>query len=155
MVKETPVVAWDAQEYVVRSKNTGWYIGLIIIGALFVALSVWLQWWTFTALIVLSVIALIVYSTRPPRILHYELTKTGLTDGSRTYKYSDYKAFGILKENSHFSIIMIPRKRFSPRVTVYFPETHGEAIVDAFGAHLPMAEVRLDILDRIIKFLRI
>ena len=58
MVKESPVVAWDAQEYVVRSKNTGWYVGLIFVGLLLVALSVWLRWWTFTALIVLSVLSL-------------------------------------------------------------------------------------------------
>ena len=155
MVKETLVVSWDAQEYVVRSKNTGWYVGLIFVGLLLVALSVWLKWWTFTALIVLSVVALIVYSVRPPRVLHYELDKDGLTEGARRYNYADYRAFGVMAEGQHFSIVLIPRKRFSPRVTVFFPEQSGEAIVDAFGARLPMEEVKLDFLDKIVKFLRI
>ena len=61
----------------------------------------------------------------------------------------------VLKEGQHFAIVLTPRKRFSPRVTVFFPEAQGEAIVDAFGARLPMEEVRLDVLDRLIKFLRI
>ena len=51
--------------------------------------------------------------------------------------------------------MLTPRKRFSPRVTVYFPEAQGEEIVDAFGARLPMEEVKLDMLDKLIKFLRI
>ena len=40
-------------------------------------------------------------------------------------------------------------------VKVYFPEGSGEAIVDHLGAHLPMEEVKLDLLDKIVNFLRI
>lgn len=60
-----------------------------------------------------------------------------------------------MREGNHFAIVLTPRKRFSPRVTVFFPEAQGEAIVDAFGARLPMEEVKLDMLDKLIKFLRI
>jgi hypothetical protein len=49
----------------------------------------------------------------------------------------------------------MPKKRFGSRVTVYFPEAEGEQIVDVFGAHLPMEPVKLDLLDRLVKFLRI
>ena len=155
MVKETPVVAWDAQEYVVRSKNAGWYTGLIMIGIALAGLSVWQGWWTFTALVVVSVVALIVYSVRPPRVLHYELSKKGLFEGGREHKFADFRAFGVLTEGTHYSIVLVPRKRFAGRVTVYFPETQGEEIVDIFGARLPMEEVKLDFLDRVVKFLRI
>jgi len=50
---------------------------------------------------------------------------------------------------------MIPAKRLSPALTVYFPEASGEAIVDLFGAHLPMQDVKLDVLDKLIHRLRI
>jgi hypothetical protein len=40
-------------------------------------------------------------------------------------------------------------------MTVYFPEAQGEEIVDAFGARLPMEPVEMDLLDKLIKFLRI
>lgn len=154
-MRPKPLVSWDAQEYVVRDKNAGWYVGLVIIGLLLIAGSILLQWWTFAVLILVSVIALIVYSVRPPRIIHYELTSEGLREGAREYKYADYKAFGVMHEGAHFSIVLVPRKRFSSKVTIYFPESNGEAIVDQFGAHLPMEEVKQDILDRVVKFLRI
>ena len=156
MVKSTDTsINWDAQEYIPHDKNTGWYVGLIVVGLVLVALSIWLQVYTFTALVVLSVVALIIYSVRPPRMLHYSLSSKGLSEGNRLYDYADYKSFGILKDDGNFSIVLTPHKRFSPRVTVYFPQEQGEKIVDMFGARLPMEEVKLDFLDKIVKFLRI
>ncbi|MBQ9020115.1 hypothetical protein IJ096_02225 [Candidatus Saccharibacteria bacterium] len=149
------LVEWEAEEYVARDKNAGWYVGLIVVGLLLVAFSIWLRWYTFTALVVVAVIALLVYSLRPPRRIHYALDNEGLVEGERLFKYDDFKSFGVMRDGAHFAIVLIPRKRFSPAVTVYFPEVQGEKIVDVFGMRLPMEEVKLDFLDKIVKGLRI
>ena len=148
-------ITWEAKEYVQRDKKAGWYVGLIFIGLLFVALGILLKWWSFIALIVVSVLALIVYSVRPARSLKYRLDSTGLSEGAKKYNFVDYRSFGILVDGEYFAIVLNPRKRFSGRVRVYFPSAEGEKIVDAFGAHLPMEQVRLDFLDKLINFLRI
>lgn len=156
MVSQTKdVITWEAEEYIVREKNTWWYVGLVAVSLVLVGLAVLAQAWTFLAVIVLSVVALLVYTLRPPRMLQYTLTNKGLSEGEKLYDYSEFKAFGILREGNHFAIVLTPRKRFSPRVTVFFPQSQGEEIVDAFGARLPMEEVKLDLLDKLIKFLRI
>lgn len=148
-------INWEAEEYIVRDKNAWWYVGLIAVGLVLSGVAILLQAWTFLAVVILSVIALLVYAMRPPRMLRYSLSNKGLSEGDRLYEYDNFKAFGILREGNHFAIVLTPRKRFSPRVTVYFPEAQGEEIVDAFGARLPMEEVKLDMLDKLIKFLRI
>lgn len=153
--KQDVNVSWEAQEYVQHDKNAGWYVALIFVGLLLVLLSVWLQWWTFTALIILSVVALMMYAMRPPRVLNYSLTKEGLKEGEKLYKYEEFKSFGILKDDKRFAIVLMPRKRFAVAVTVYFPEADGEKIVDMFGMRLPMEEVKLDFLDKVVKKLRI
>ena len=157
MVKKSSkeIVSWEAVEYLHRDKNAGWYIGFILVVAILAVLSVLLQWWTFTALIALSAIALILYSVRPPRTLQYSLTEKGLIEGNNFYSYDSFKSFGIMKDDDNYAIVLMPRKRFSPRIMVFFPEKSGEQIVDAFGARLPMEEVKLDYLDRIVKLLRI
>lgn len=155
MANASGAINWEAEEYIVREKTSWWYVGLIVVGLVLSGVAILLQAWTFLAVIVLSVVALIVYAMRPPRMLRYSLTNKGLSEGDRLYSYDDFKAFGILREGNHFAIVLTPRKRFSPRVTVFFPEAQGEAIVDAFGARLPMEEVKLDMLDKLIKFLRI
>ena len=149
------IVNWEAKEYIQRDKNGGWYVGLVVVALGLVILSVFLQWWTFTALVILSAVCLVIYSIRPPRELHYSLSNKGLSEGNKLYDYSEYRSFGVLSEGENFAIVLTPRKRFSPRVTVYFPEERGEEIVDAFGARLPMEEVKRDFLDKLVNFLRI
>lgn len=153
--KKTDLISWEAEEYIVRDKTAWWYVGLVVVGLILSGLSIWLQWWTFLAVVVLSIVALVIYVLRPPRMLRYSMSNKGISEGDHLYTYSEFRSFGILQEAGHFAIVLTPRKRFSPRVTVYFPEAQGEEIVDAFGVRLPMEEVKLDMLDRLIKFLRI
>lgn len=155
MTKKLQPVSWDAEEYIIRSHNAWWYVALVLVTLGLSALAIWLQGWTFLILIILSAITILVSNLRPPRKLHYKLDDEGLTEGTKLYKYEDFKAFGILKEENHFSAILIPRKRFGLQVKVYFPGNSGEAIVDQLGARLPMEEVKLDMLDKIVNFLRI
>ena len=157
MVKKNvkDIVNWEAEEYLQRKKGAGWYVGFVIVVLALVALSVVLKWWTFTALVVLSAVALLLYAVRPPRKLHYSLSSKGLSEGNNLYNYEDFKSFGMLQDGDKFAIILTPRKRFSPRVTVYFPQESGEEIIDAFGMRLPMEEVKLDFLDKIVRMLRI
>ncbi len=149
------IVNWDAEEYIQREKNGGWYVVFVLVVLALIVLSVVLKWWTFTALVVLSAIALLIYVKRPPRQLHYSLSDKGISEGNNLYSYEDFKNFGVLQDGDNYAIVMTPRKRFSPRVTIYFPQESGEEIVDAFGMRLPMEEVKLDFLDKMVRMLRI
>ncbi len=155
MVKTIEDTSWETEEYIVRDRNTWWYIGLFAVGIALSALAVVLKWWTFLVLVILSVVAILVSTFRPPRKIKYTLNKEGLVEGDKLHKYEEFRAFGILKEGPHFSAVLIPKKRFGLSVKVYFKEGNGEAIVDALGARLPMEEVKLDFLDKIVNFLRI
>lgn len=155
MVKKIETVSWEAAEYVKPSRNIWWYIGLFVVSIGLCILAFIFKQWTFLVLIAVSVIAILVSSSRPPRKIHYSLDQSGLTEGKTLHKYENFRAFGILKEDSHYSAILIPKKKISMSVKVYFPEQNGEAIVDALGARLPMEEVKLDFMDKIVNFLRI
>ena len=79
------------------------------------------------------------YVRRPPRTLTYALSpKQGLYVGEQLYSFDSFKAFGLIQDGEHHSIMLIPRKRFAPGVSVYFPEDAGERIVDILGQRLPM-----------------
>lgn len=148
-------ITWEAEEYVTRRHNGGWYFGLFLITAALSALAIFLRWWTFLALVILSAITILVLTLRPPRKIKYSLTKTGLKEDKILHKFSDYRAFGIMKEGTHFSAVLIPKKRIAMSTKVYFPGSSGEVIVDYLGARLPMEEVKYDFLDKIVNFLRI
>jgi len=154
MAKKT-LVNWEAREYIEYKKNTRWYVGLAVITVILCTIAILLKQWTFLLLIIVAVIALLTYTMRAPRLLHYSLSDKGLSEGNNLYLFSDFRSFGVLNENNHYSIVLMPKKRFGARVTVYFPETEGEQIVDVFGAKLPMEPVKLDLLDKLVRFLRI
>ena len=101
-------------------------------------------------------IAVIIYTRRPPRMLTYGLSgQQGLYVGERLYHFEEFKAFGLIKDGEHNSIMLIPTKRFSPGVSVYFPEDAGEQIVDILGQRLPMEDLKLDVIDIVVRKLRL
>ena len=148
-------ITWEAEEYIIKSHNGWWYFGLFIVTAGLSALAIWLQGWTFLALIIVSAIAILVFNLRPPRKIHYKLDSTGLTEGKVKHPFTNFRAFGISRDDSHYYAVLIPKKRLGLNVKVYFPEGSGEAIVDALGARLSMEEVKTDVLDKLVNFLRI
>ena len=87
--------------------------------------------------------------------MKYAISGKGLKEGGRLRNFEDLKSFGVINDGGHYAIVLTPRKRFSPRVWVYFPEAQGEQIVDAFGARLTMEDVKLDFLDKLVRTLRI
>lgn len=154
---DNPPITWSAEEYVHLDRSPLWFVlfALIVLGL--VAVDVFLlQSWTFSALVIVMAIALVIYIRRPPRTLTYALSpKQGLYVGERLYVYDEFKAFGLIKDGIHHSIMLIPRKRFAPGVSVYFPEEAGERIVDILGQRLPMETLKLDVVDVIVRKLRL
>jgi len=155
-VDDAPVT-WSAQEYVHLDKGGWWYVLFVLVVIGLVAVDVlFLRSWTFSALVVVMAIAVVIYIRRPPRTLTYALsTRQGLYVGERLYHFDDFKAFGLIRDGEHNSIMLIPRKRFAPGVSVYFPEEAGEQIVDILGQRLPMEELKLDIIDLLVRKLRL
>ena len=154
--KSMPPVHWQAHEYIHHEKGFGWFLGFSVIVIALIAAAVFIiQSVTFAILIPVMAAALIVYSHRPPRLMDYTLSHQGLHVNDHLYSFAEFKSFGVIHDGGEYSIMLIPTKRFRAGVSVYFPEEAGEAIVDMLGARLPMQELHLDAIDRLIRKLRI
>ncbi|HEY8992834.1 MAG TPA: hypothetical protein VIM37_03220 [Candidatus Microsaccharimonas sp.] len=150
-------VTWTAQEYVHIDKSPMWFVIFVIIVLGLIAVDIFLlKSYTFSALVIVMAIAVIIYTRRPPRTLTYALSgQQGLYVGEHLYTFDEFKSFGLIKDGMHNSIMLMPRKRFSPGVSVYFPEEAGEQIVDILGQRLPMEELKLDVIDIVVRKLRL
>jgi hypothetical protein len=154
---ENSPITWNAQEYVHIDKTPGWFILFALIVLALVAIDIFfLKSWSFSVLVVVMAVAIIIYIRRPPRTLTYALSPAqGLYVGERLYHFDEFRAFGLIQDDGNYSIMLIPRKRFSPGVSVFFPEEAGERIVDILGQRLPMEELKLDLVDVVIRKLRL
>lgn len=150
-------VTWTAQEYVHEDRSPIWFIIFVVVVLGFVALDIFLfKSWTFSALVIVMAVALVIYIRRPPRTLTYALSPAqGLYVGERLYHFDDFKSFGLIQDGPHYSVMLIPRKRFAPGVSVFFPDDAGERIVDILGQRLPMENLKLDVVDVIVRKLRL
>lgn len=149
-------VRWQAQEYIQHDKSAGWFVLFAVAFIVLMAIAIFLiKSITFDILVPVMAIALFVYVNRPPRVLDYTLSRKGLYVNDHLYPFAEFKGFGVVHDGKEFSVLLLPVKRFKPGVSVYFPEEAGEAIVDMLGARLPMQELHLDVVDRIIRKLRI
>lgn len=149
-------VKWQAAEYIQRDKSPLWFVVFGIVFLAFMAISIFLiKSMTFNVLVPVMALSLLVYAYRPPRMLEYTLSRQGLHINDHLYSFAEFKSFGVIKDGDEYSVMLVPTKRFKPGVSVYFPEEAGEAIVDLLGVRLPMQELHLDLVDRIIRKLRI
>ncbi len=156
-LKDQDLVSWTAQEYIHLEKNGLWFAIFAILVLGIVALDIlFLHTWTISLLVIVIAVAIIVYSRRAPRTLHYGVSPShGLYVGERLYHFDEFKAFGLIRDGEHLSIMLLPVKRFSPGVSVYFPEEAGEKIVDILGKRLPMENLKLDAIDVVTRWLRL
>jgi len=149
-------VHWQAHEYIHHDKNAGWFIVFALVVVILIAVAIFfIQSITFAILVPVMAAALLVYTHRPPRLIDYTLSRQGLHVNDQLYPFVDFKSFGVVHDGTNYFIMLIPIKRFRLGVSVYFPEESGEAIVDMLGARLPMEELHLDVVDRLIRKLRI
>lgn len=149
-------VRWQAQEYIHHERNMLWFVVFGVIVVALMALAIFLMdSISFAILVPVMAAALLVYVNRPPRTLDYTIGRQGVHINDHLYPFSDFKGFGIIRDGEEYSVMLIPIKRFRPGVVIYFPEDSGEAIVDILGARLPMLTLHLDLVDMLLRKLRI
>lgn len=141
---------WRASEYIEHEKSVKWFIvlGVVTLALAAVALFV-MKNYTFALLLVVMGIAIAVWAKRPAAELFYRLEATGVRINDKFFSMHDFRSFGLLQDGALYAVQLLPTKRFSPGVTVYFPHELGEQIVDTLGASLPMEDLQPDWIDKI------
>ena len=154
---ETAPIHWTAGEYVHGEKNWAWFLlFVVVVIALILSDLLIIKSYTFSVLVVVMAAAVLVYTRRSPKEINYTLSiDQGLYIGERLYHFSEFKSFGLIKDGDKYSIILIPVKRSAPGVSVYFPDEVGEKVVDILGSRLPMENLKLDMIDIIVRKLHL
>ena len=152
----TEPIAWNAPEGVRVQRGAVWYIlfAIVLVGLMALAILVFKNW-TFTILLPIMAVALFVLSNKNPQTINYAISPKGIYIADTLHDFSEFRAFGLLHENDQHSILLLPVKRFSPGLTIYFSEAEGEKIVDMLGARLPMQEIKPDALEKFIRLIKL
>jgi len=147
-------VSWRASEYIHHDKGVLWYVVLGLVTIAGTGLAVFLQQWIFAALVLAMGVAIGVYASRPPREVEYRITEEGIYVADRLFPYINFRSFGVEADGAFYSLQLRPTKRFMPGLTIYFAEDDGEDIVDVLSEYLPMEELKPDMVDMFMRWLR-
>jgi hypothetical protein cdiviTM7_02271 len=149
-------IAWQAPEGVQAHRTTGWYVavGFVVLALMALAIFVF-DSWTFAILLPIMAVALVLLRSKPSVMVNYAISPKGVYVADRLYDFSEFRAFGLGQDGDQHSAILLPVKRFSPALTIYFSEAEGETIVDMLGARLPMQEIAPDALEKLIRIIRL
>lgn len=149
-------VTWEAPEIIRAQRGIVWYIVAGVATLVMIVLSVLVfNNWTFAVLLPIMAAAVLTLSIKPPENINYAISPKGVYVADKLYDFSEFRAFGIIKEKEFHSAVLLPVKRFSPGLTIYFPEEKGEKIVDMLGARLPIQEIKLDALEKLIRLIKL
>jgi hypothetical protein len=145
---------WQASEYVQHHKGATWYIAMVAIVVLLVAIAALLQYWLEVAAFIAMGGAILVYAKRAPRTLTYELTGDGITVDGVMFPFTGFRSFGVVSDIEWHTIDLVPTKRLSPRMAILFDDADFDTIIGHLELHLPRVDRDPDVVERLTKILR-
>lgn len=153
--KDYQPITWTASEYIDHDNGLSWYallgaLTVIISGGIFVLTRDMLATGTIVILGVIVAFA----AKRKPRQISYQVAPGGIKIGDKTYNFRLFRSFYIVKEGDLHSISLMPIKRLSPALSIYFDPADEDKIVKRLAAHLPFEEHEMDAVERLARRLR-
>lgn len=148
-------VEWTASEFIAHAKSANWYLGLTVVTVI-VAVVVYLitRDTISTGVIIACGLLLGVYANHQPKQIHYQMSQTSLTIGSKQFSYNEFKTFTVQPEGAFASIVLIPHKRFMPQTTIYYAPDDEDKIIGLLSEHVPYEQRKPDGIDRLMQRIR-
>jgi hypothetical protein len=146
------IISWTASEYIMHKKGREWYMayaGVTLVSAALIYLVTRDE--ISSGFVVIAMALFAVIAARPPRELDYALTENGIKIGLRFYLYGQFKSFSLVDEGALSSITLLPLRRFSQAITIYYDPTDEEQIVGVLTHFLPMEHRKLDLIERLMR----
>jgi len=153
-------ISWTASESIDHDRGPWWYVIAITVVIAAISVNFLLQGINASSistavLFAMALLAMLTILRRPSRELHYTLDNNGLTIENQLHSYDEFRAFGVFHDGALWQITLIPVKRFGLGLSMFIHDDQGEAIVDALGARMPMEETKIDLIDKIVRKLKI
>jgi hypothetical protein len=151
-MQEDLVIEWIAPEFLAHKKSSDWYLKLGCI-AVTIALVIFLVTHDkiASAFVLFCAVLLGVFASRQPRQITYTLGSTGFEIANKFHSYDDFRSFGIVPEVGISSIVLMPLKRLSQTITIYYDQVNEDEITEILVARLPYEDHKHDPFEKLLR----
>lgn len=150
-VSDGSSISWNASEFMPHKKNGRWYFLLVFVILIIAAGVYFLTKDIFSVVVIgLVVIVLGAIAGMQPRVLSYTISPHGIQVSKKQFTFDYFRSFSIIDDPVLPSIHLIPQKRFTAPITIYFAHTDGDKIIQILGDYLPFEHKEPDMIDKLI-----
>jgi hypothetical protein len=154
VVVPSPSFTWEASEYVFHEKPFAWYIGLWAVTAVLCGGLGLMRQWLSIVVVVITALAVMVYSRKEPRTLGYALDEHGISIDGKLSPYHLFKSYSVHEEVSWQEIDLEPARRFAPRLTVLCEHDSFDQINEILTQHLPRLDRDPDWVEQLTRYIK-
>lgn len=148
-------ISWTASEYVAHQKGASWFVSILFVVAVLVAVVYFVTRDVVSASVIGIIgILFVIFAARRPQVLEYSIDGTGIHVGQKTYPYGQFRSFSVLEDEAVPTIMFMPMRRLGLPLSIHFDPDDSEKILDILGSHLPGEEREAPPVDRLMNKIR-
>lgn len=135
--KALRAVNFLAPDFIYYKKGWGWYLAIILLGLILLGVAIWLRYWLFSVVILLSIVVFIQYSKVKPKSKECRVSKDGVEIEGKFYPLSYFKSFAIHYEESSSHLFLETVPRFRPTFWLHIHNNDLKRVYHILSAVLP------------------
>jgi len=149
---ENPLFKWSSPDSFSSNKTLVWYLSLLVI-TLGVAAGIYFitKDKITTTVILVSGLLIGFYGAKKPRMVNYEINRSGFSVNGRYYRLSNYRSFAVINHGDGRNLILTPLKRFMPYMYIYCDKTIEPKISSLLSEVMPSETTHRDGIDRFLR----
>lgn len=118
-------IEWESESFVYQENGFFWYIGMLL-GSVVVSSVPWLisgrKDYLSSIIIFVSLLALIVYAARKPKVRKYRLSPASIHIEAQNFSLLDFAYYWVEKFDNYTQITLVGRKRTAMPVGLYIKD---------------------------------
>ena len=153
-MEEEYKLRWQSPEYLHSEKSTDWYWVFGILGLALIVISVIMENYLFSVLLLISILAIALHSKKTPDVIDYEINKSGIIIGNTMHPYSSLKSFWVDMENANPPKLLLKTdKFFQPLTTINLFDVEPDEVSNYLAHFLPEEELHEPLSNHIMEYL--
>ena len=154
MAEEEYKIKWQAPEYIHTEKGADWYWALSIIGLALIIVSVIMENYLFSILLLISFLAVVLHAQKPPAEINCEINKSGVFIGEKFHSFANLESFKLDTESSDPPRLLIKsRKIFQPLIVLILPNIDPEEVSNYLAYFLTENDLSEPLSHRVMEYL--
>lgn len=119
---EKQLFKWNTLEYKDKKRSVDWYWAVGIITIAIIAIAIFLQNFLFAVLILISVLTLMLFVIKIPRVIECTVSERGVVLDKYLHPYSELEAFWVNSSESDPKLILKSKKQILPLTVINIEE---------------------------------